>query len=79
MKFSGKMCLMIILKVTEDQGFTLSLEDTFFENPQGVEVKLTPPAGLGLKDIIKQNITGNYEIIQKIVSSVLYPRREPHT
>ena len=24
---------MIILKVTKNQGFTLSLEDTFFENP----------------------------------------------
>ena len=41
MKFSGKMCLMIILKVTKNQGFTLSLEDTFFEKPQrGVGVKL---------------------------------------
>ena len=35
MKFSGKMCLMIILKATKNQGFTLSLEDTFFEKPQG--------------------------------------------
>ena len=35
MKFSGKMCLKIILKFTEEQGFTLSLEDTFFEKPQG--------------------------------------------
>ena len=26
---------MIILKVTKNQGFTLSLEDTFFEKPQG--------------------------------------------
>ena len=26
---------MIILKVTRNQGFTLSLEDTFFEKPQG--------------------------------------------
>ena len=26
---------MIILKVTKNLGFTLSLEDTFFENPQG--------------------------------------------
>ena len=34
MKFSGKMCPMIILKVTENQAFTLSLEDTFFEKPQ---------------------------------------------
>ena len=26
---------MIILKVTKKQGFILSLEDTFFEKPQG--------------------------------------------
>ena len=31
MKFSGKMCFEIILKVTKNQGFTLSLEDTFFD------------------------------------------------
>ena len=51
MKFSEKMCLKIILKVTKNQGFTLSLEDTFFEKPQvGGGVKLTPPplAVLGL-------------------------------
>ena len=35
MKFSGNMCLDIILKVTKNQGFTFSLEDTFFENPHG--------------------------------------------
>ena len=35
MKFSGKMCFMIILKVTKNQGFTLSSEDTFFKKPQG--------------------------------------------
>ena len=34
MKFSGKMCLKIILKVTKNQGFSLSLEDTLFEKPQ---------------------------------------------
>ena len=28
--------------------------------------------------ITKQKITGNYEIIQKILSFVLYPRWEPH-
>ena len=70
---------MIILKVTKDQGFTLSLEDTFFEKLQGVGVKLTPPAVLELTDKIKQSITGNYEITQKIVSFVLYPRRKPNT
>ena len=31
------MCLKIILKVTKNQGFTLTLEDTFFEKPQGGE------------------------------------------
>ena len=31
MKFSRKMCFKIILKVTKNQGFTLSIEDTFFK------------------------------------------------
>ena len=48
MKFSRKMYLMIILKVTKNQGFTLSLEDTFFEKPQGGG-QFDPPAVLGLK------------------------------
>ena len=33
-KFSGKMWLMIILKVTKNQSFIISLEDTVFENSQ---------------------------------------------
>ena len=37
MKLSGKMCLMIISKVTKSQGFILSLENTFFEKPYGGE------------------------------------------
>ena len=47
MKFSGKMCLMIILKVTKSEGFTHSSEDTFFAKPQegkGGLVKLTSPS-----------------------------------
>ena len=40
MNFSGKMCFKIILKVSKNQGFTLSLEDTIFEKPQGL-VNLT--------------------------------------
>ena len=44
MKFSGKMCLNIILKVIKNQGSTLSLEDTFFEKPQGGQTD--PPAVL---------------------------------
>ena len=43
MKFSGKMCLMIILKVRKNLGFTLSLEDTFFEKPQGGQIDPLPP------------------------------------
>ena len=34
MKFSGKLWLLIILKVTKNQCFTLSLEETFFKKPQ---------------------------------------------
>ena len=34
MKFSGKMCFKIILKVTKNQDFTLFLEDSFFKKPQ---------------------------------------------
>ena len=34
MKFSGTMCLMIMLKVIKKQGFTLSLEDSFLKKPQ---------------------------------------------
>ena len=34
-KFSGKMWLMIILKFTKEQGFTLSLENTVLEKPLG--------------------------------------------
>ena len=33
-KFSGKMRLIIVLKVTKNQGFALSLEDTSLEKPK---------------------------------------------
>ena len=52
MKFSGKMCFEIILKVAKNQGFNLSLEDTFFEKQQGCQIDPLPspptPAVLGL-------------------------------
>ena len=45
-------CLLtfkIILKVTKNQGFTLSLEDTVFEKPQGGgQIDAPAPAVLGL-------------------------------
>ena len=63
MKFSGKMCLRIILKVTKNQDFTLCLEDAIFKKLQGVEVKLPPPlpppAVLGLKKKEKLNLLSN--------------------
>ena len=44
-EFQGKLWLMIILKVTKNQGFTLSLEDSFMENQSGGGggAKTTPP------------------------------------
>ena len=38
MKFSGKMWVMIVLKVTKYQALNLSLEDTFSEKPLTEEV-----------------------------------------
>ena len=40
MKFSEKKWLMIMLKVTKNQGLTFSFEDTFLEKLRGI--KLTP-------------------------------------
>ena len=34
---------MILLKVTKNQGFTLSLEYTFFEKPPGGQTDPPPP------------------------------------
>ena len=45
MEFSGKMWLMIILKVTKNQNFTVSLEDTFLEKLWG-ESQIHPPSPL---------------------------------
>ena len=51
MKFSGKMCLKIILKVTKKQGFTLSLQDTFFETAEGRGGSNWPTSRFRVKDI----------------------------
>ena len=40
MKFSGKLCLMIIIKVTKDQCFTLSVDDNFLKNHRGINLTL---------------------------------------
>ena len=43
MKFSVKVCLMIILKVMKNQGFTFRLDNAVLEKPQW-RVILTPLA-----------------------------------
>ena len=53
MKFSGKMWLMIIIKVTKKQGFKLSLEDTFFEKSQG-EGQIDTPKRFRVKKVFCQ-------------------------
>ena len=40
-----KMCSKIILKVTRNQGFTISLEDTFLKEPQGGVWSIWPNPG----------------------------------
>ena len=53
MKFSGKMWLIMILKVTKKQDFTCSLVNKFLQKPKewaGEGVKLTPP-GTSLSSI----------------------------
>ena len=50
MKFSGKICLKIISKVTKNQGFFLSFEDRLFEKTQGGGQLDPPPAVLGLRE-----------------------------
>ena len=50
MEFSGKMGLKIILQVIKNEGFTLSLQDTVFEKPQGGQTDSfpSPPPFLSL-------------------------------
>ena len=48
MKFLGKMCFKVILKVTKNQGSTLSIEDTFFKKPQRGG-QLDPPRHIRVK------------------------------
>ena len=51
MIFSGKIFFKIILKVTKNQGSTVSIEDTFFKKPHGGGGSQfdRPPGRLGLK------------------------------
>ena len=62
---------MIILKVTKNQSFTLSLEDTFFEKPQG-RGQIDPRAVFGLIVLLHLECGGT-EIVIMIICG-LYPK-----
>ena len=65
MKFSGKMCLMIILKVTKTR-VSLSLENTFLEKPQGGGGRIDPHSSLfRVKNILRscQSPNTEYQLI----------------
>ena len=63
MKFSEKICLMIILKVTKKHGFTLCLEGKIFEKAQGEggggQFDLSPPSRFRVKSSLCDNLTAN--------------------
>ena len=70
MNFLRKMSLLIILKDTKNQGFTLSFEGTFFEKLRGGQID-RPPAVLRLNSKVKQNLVKLIcSVWQKIVHSM---------
>ena len=71
MKFFGKMCLMIILKVTKNQGLILCLEDTIFKKPQE-GVKLTPTSHFRIKIIYSKEHLRTATSITTISSSQVF-------
>ena len=64
MTFSQNMWLTIILELTKYQGFTLSLEDTFFEKPQGGQIDPPPPlpSRFRVKQFIEKTLTSHVRI-----------------
>ena len=67
MKFSGKVCLIIILKAAKIQGFTLSAEDTVLEKQQGGGSNLTPA---WLTSIVVKVFAFFYEVLIRIESLI---------
>ena len=63
--FLWKLCGNMILKVTKNQGFALSLEDTFFKKPQNSSYwgKLTCSFFL-LKKFVSRSIFGELLLMQ---------------
>ena len=61
---------MIILKFTKNQGFPLSLEDKFFEKPQGVG-QIDPVSRVRVED--KLNVVRQCNIFQMFKQEVYGP------
>ena len=70
MKFSGKLWLMTIFKVTKKQCFTLSLKNIILVKPKG-KGQIDPPAVLGLKNLDLEN--EHFTSFKELSLSVSYP------
>ena len=53
MKFSGKMWLLIIIKVTKKQGFSVSLKNFFLEKPQRGDQIDPSPSPFRVKSLLQ--------------------------
>ena len=74
-----KMCLMIILKVTKNQGFILFYENIFFEKPKGGGggVQIEPPSPAVCLYIIYISATFMVAHLQQNSSNYFYmPKNE---
>ena len=67
MKFSRTIWLSIILKVTKNQGFTLSLEETFLEKLQGGD-QIEPPTHLRVNISLQKSIQSQQKKALKVLS-----------
>ena len=55
------MWLFIIFEVTKIYGFTLSVEDTFLEKPQGAQIG-PPPSCLRVKSVLNDGNKQNSQV-----------------
>ena len=73
MKFSRKIYLKIILKVTKNRGFSLYLEDTLFEKPRGGEGRsqIDPISGFRVKALSHFIVVVSYGTLMNVLLKIL--------
>ena len=76
MKFSRKIYLKIILKVTKNQGFSLYLEDTLFEKPRGGGGgggggQIAPNSGFRVKALSHFIVVVSYGTLMNVLLKIL--------